>query len=102
LDATFKREVEFFYTTPDPEQALFADEIVQAACRHPSLKLHLVASQRQGRLTPEQVAATVAAPYEDVWVYMCGPLEMMGTFERQLRKLGFPRRHIVWERFEIR
>jgi len=33
---------------------------------------------------------------------MCGPLEMMRTFEKQLHRLGFPRRHIVWERFEIR
>jgi ferredoxin-NADP reductase len=95
LDATFDREVEFFYTAPDPEQALFADDIVEAALRHPSLNLHLVASQRQGRLTPEQVAAAVAAPHKDVWVYMCGPLEMMRTFEKQLHRLGFPRRHIV-------
>jgi predicted ferric reductase len=102
LDATFDREVDFFYTAPDPEQALFTEEIVQAALGHPSLNLHLVASRRQGRLTPEQVAATVTAPHEDVWVYMCGPLEMMRTFAKQLTKLGFPRRHIVWERFEIR
>jgi predicted ferric reductase len=81
---------------------VFADDIAHAALGYPSLHLHLIASQRRGRLTPEQVAATVAAPHEDVWVYMCGPLEMMRTFDKQLHKRGFPRRHIVWERFEIR
>jgi predicted ferric reductase len=102
LDATFDREVEFFYITPDPERALFADEIVAAALDHPCLRLHLIASRTEGRLTPEQIAASVAAPHEEVWVYMCGPLEMMRSFERQLRMLGFSRPHIIWERFEIR
>jgi len=102
LDASFDREVEFFYTAPDPRRALFTEEIVAAALNHPSLRLHLIGSRTEGRLTPEQIAASVTAPREDVWVYMCGPLEMMRSFERQLRTLGFPRRHIIWERFEVR
>jgi hypothetical protein len=44
----------------------------------------------QARLTPEQVAAANAAPHDGVWVGMCGPLEMMRTFDKQLHKLRFP------------
>jgi predicted ferric reductase len=102
LDTTFDREVEFFYTVADHETDTFAGELLEAARGHPSLNLHLVASRREGRLTPDQVLAAVAAPHDDVWVYMCGPLQMMRTFEQQFRQHGFPRRHIVWERFEIR
>jgi predicted ferric reductase len=66
------------------------------------VNLHLISSQLQGRLTPHQVADAVAAPHDDVSVYMCGPLEMMRTFAKELIKLGFTRRNINWERFEIR
>jgi predicted ferric reductase len=102
LDATFDREVDFFYTVADPETDPFAGDLVGATLAHSTVHLHLIASRREGRLTPDQVLAATAAPYDDVWVYMCGPLHMMRTFEKQLRQHGFPRRHIIWERFEIR
>jgi predicted ferric reductase len=102
LDSSFDREVQFFYTAPDIERALFADEITSAARNYPSLQLRLVASEREGRLSPEQVAAVVPEPHGPVWVYMCGPLDMMRTFEKDLRRLGFAKRRIVWERFEVR
>jgi ferredoxin-NADP reductase len=62
----------------------------------------MIASRRDGRLTPEQVAAAVPEPHGPVWVYMCGPLAMMRTFEEDLRSLGFAKRRIIWERFEVR
>jgi predicted ferric reductase len=102
LDAAFDREVEFFYTAPESETALFAAEATAAAHRHPSLRLHLISSRQEGRLTPQQVASAVADPHNQVWVYMCGPLAMMRTFEKELRRLGFARRRIIWERFEVR
>jgi predicted ferric reductase len=102
LDSSGDREVDFFYTFPEAERALFLENISTAAQRHPSLHLHLVVTGRDGRLTPEQVAEALPGRHDDVWVYMCGPLAMMRSFEKRLQQLGFPKRHIIWERFEVR
>ena len=102
LDVTGEREVDFFYTFPEAERALFLGDVSTAAQQNPSLHLHLIASSRDGRLTPEQVADAIPVPRDDVFVYMCGPLTMMRTFEKRLQQLGFQKRHIIWERFEVR
>jgi ferredoxin-NADP reductase len=53
-------------------------------------------------LTPAKVAKEVQAPLDEVWIYMCGPAQMMRSFERRFGQLGVPRSRIFWEHFELR
>lgn len=100
LNGSFDYEVDFYYSVADEAAALFADEITAAAARQPSLKLHLIRTDRDPPLTPEQVWS--ANPIARCSVYMCGPPAMMRTFEKELRAQGAAWNHIRWEQFGLR
>jgi predicted ferric reductase len=92
--------VEFFYTFDG--DAPFADELRAIAAREPSLRLHLVDTSVDGRLTPEQVLACAGADPRRASVFMCGPGPMLRTFQRSLRQAGIPARQIHREHFDWR
>jgi ferredoxin-NADP reductase len=79
---------------------LFVDEITTAAARYPSLTLHLIRTARDPPLTSEQIWS--AHPIALRSVYMCGPPEMMRTFQKELRAHGVAPAHIRWEQFGLR
>ena len=58
--------------------------------------------RNEGHLTPAKVAKVVQTPLDEVWIYMGGPAQMMGSFERRFGQLGVPRSRIFWEHFELR
>ncbi len=101
IDGRFDRQVDFFYSVAHAEDAVDLDEIRGVADRHPSLRVHLVCADADGKLTPDAVmhhAPRGASP----WVYMCGPPPMMQSFSAGLRKLGVPASRIRWEQFDVR
>lgn len=98
----FDRDVDFYYVVASRRDAIFLDEIHAAAARHPSLRVHLIASDRDGRLTARLVAQAAGASLGRRSVYMCGPAAMMRSFERSFRGLGVPAGRIRWEQFGIR
>lgn len=102
LDGSFDRDVDFFYAVPNEHDAPFVKEIQEAAKQQSSFRLHLVLSEREGHLTPEKVAKMAQVPLDEVWIYMCGPAQMMRSFERRFRQLGIRRSRIFWEHFELR
>ena len=101
IDGRFDRRVDFFYSVAHAEDAVDLDEIRGIADRHPSLRVHLVNADSEGRLTPEAVMHD-AAPAPSPWVYMCGPPGMMKAFSAGFRKLGVPVSRIRWEQFDVR
>ena len=102
VNKTFDREVDFFYAVPNELEVPFLKEIQEVAKQQPSLRLHLVLSEREGHLTPKEVAKVAQVPLDEAWVYMCGPAQMMRSFERRFRQLGVPWSRIFWEHFELR
>ena len=52
IDGRLDRQVDFFYSVAHAEDAVDLDEIRGAADRHPSLRVHLVCADTDGRLTP--------------------------------------------------
>ena len=100
LDGSFPYDVDLYYTVANEAGALYVDEIRAAAATYPSLRLHLSESDRDGRLTPEQLWAD--RPVTQTSVYMCGPSAMMRAFEAKLRDHGVSRDHIRWEQFGLR
>jgi predicted ferric reductase len=100
LDGALPRRVDFFYSADGP--APFAEEIAQIAAGQPSLHAHLIDTGVEGRLTVERVLATTDGHVDDLSVFMCGPREMLRTFQTGLRATGVPSRRIHREYFDWR
>jgi predicted ferric reductase len=101
MDGSFDRDVEFYYAVSHAADAVYLDEIEAAGLRHPSLRIHVVASDTDGQLSVEQVAAAMP-PAINAWVYMCGPPAMMKAFATGLQGLGVSPDRIRWEQFSVR
>jgi predicted ferric reductase len=100
LDDAFDRDVDFYYSVVQETDALYVDEIAAAAARHPTLRPHLVVTQRDGLLTADRTVDGDAP--SDLWIYLCGPPTMTDALARGYRGLGIPPTHIRWEAFDIR
>ncbi|WP_308637201.1 ferredoxin reductase family protein [Paenibacillus silvisoli] len=95
--------IDFIYTVRSKEDALFADELLEAAGRHDQLKVHIHYSAEEGRLTADRVAALMGGGMQaGVSVYMCGPTQMLAQFRRDFRRMGVPTSRIHYEQFRFR
>jgi predicted ferric reductase len=93
--------VDLFYSS-DGEPP-FGDEVRAAAGRDPALRVHLVDTRQQGRLTVEQVLAAVdPADRAALSVFMCGPEPMLRAFTAGFREAGLRKRRIHREHFDWR
>ncbi|MEZ5100736.1 MAG: hypothetical protein R3C15_13240 [Thermoleophilia bacterium] len=93
-------EVDLFYTNAG--EAPFAAEVREIAAAHHGLRAHVVDTERRGRLTAEEVLATVDAAPERLSVFLCGPEPMVRTFQAAFRRAGVPRTAIHREYFDWR
>jgi predicted ferric reductase len=78
------------------------DEIIETAAHHPSLRVHLIGSVSEGRLSSEHVLQQLDGDVTDVSLYMCGPEPMLRGFALDLRRAGVRRTRIHREYFEWR
>jgi predicted ferric reductase len=100
LDGDLPDRVDFFYSADG--EAPFAEEIRAIAARHESLHVHLIDTAADGRLTPERVLAAADGNRGGLSVFMCGPREMLRSFQASLRAAGVPARRIHRETFDWR
>ncbi len=100
LDGRLPHRVDFFYSAAG--EAPFAAEIRAIADRHESLHAHLIDTAVQGRLTAERVLAVADGDRSRLSVFMCGPREMLRSFQTQLRLGGVPAKRIHREYFDWR
>ena len=100
LDGTFDRDVDLYYSVGHRADAVYVDEIAAAAVAHPSLRVHVVDTSRDGQL--DAPALLNGAASSRPWVYMCGPPAMTRSLARGFRKLGVPRGQICFEEFAVR
>lgn len=96
------KDVDFYYTVRHREEALFLDEVEAAAKRHPRLKAHVRFSAVDGSLTVDEIIRNAGGGITGYHVYMCGPLQMIQTFERKFREAGIPAGNIHFEEFNFR
>ena len=94
------REIDLFYTTRIPEEALFLDEI-EKADNHAGFCAHMLYSVTNGRLTVEKIIAS-SGPLAGKDIYLCGPINMVETFQRALAVQGVPPDKIHFEEFNFR
>jgi predicted ferric reductase len=100
LDGQLPHRVDFFYSSAG--DAPFGAEIREIAHRHESLHAHLIDTVADGRLTAEQVLAVADGDRNRLSVFMCGPREMLRSFQAQLRLAGVPAKRIHREYFDWR
>jgi predicted ferric reductase len=100
LDGSFDRDVDFYYSLAHDTDAIYLDEVEAAATRHPTLRAHVVYSDKDGMLTPAKAMGSHTG--KDVWVYMCGPQPMMDAFSKGFGRLGVPPSRVRYEEFAIR
>lgn len=94
------REIDFFYTTAVPEEALFMDEIEKAQ-KHKGFQAHISHSARDGRLSVDKlIAASGDVAGKDI--YMCGPAAMVEAFRQAFIGKGVPAGKIHYEEFNFR
>lgn len=77
-----------YYVNTDKDLA-FADDMVQLAVKHPSLKLHyvLASSGEAGRFSQKQLA-DVCPDYAERNTYLCGPQGLMGAVTKVWAEQG--------------
>lgn len=94
------REIDFFYTTTVPEEALFLDEIEQAR-RYAGFRAHVIHSLLHGRLSLERVVA-LSGEVKGKDVFLCGPSAMVEVFRLGLLQRGLQPKNIHYEEFNFR
>lgn len=93
-------EVDLFYTSAgDPVP--YADEMQAIAARHPEVRVHIVRSTVEGRLTSAMILERVSAPPKDLSVFLCGPERLVEAMSDGLRAGGvrpgrFHREYFDW------
>jgi predicted ferric reductase len=94
------REINFFYTTTVPEEALFMDEIEKAK-KHKGFLAHVSHSARDGRLSADKIIAA-SGDLAGKDIYMCGPAPMVEAFRLAFIAKGVPAGKIHYEEFNFR
>ena len=93
-------EIDFFYTTTVPEEALFLDEIENAR-KHSGFRAHISHSVRDGRLSADKIVkASGNLPGRDI--YMCGHAPMVEAFRLAFISKGVKPGNIHYEEFSFR
>lgn len=100
IEDDLPHDVDFFYSNDGP--APFNEEIAAIAKDNIALRFHPVDTSVDGRLTPDQVLATLGDERRDVSVFLCGPAPMLRDFQIKLRSNGIASRRIHREYFDWR
>ena len=102
LETGLAYDVDFHYTVRHREEAIFVDEIKEAAKKNPRLKAHIRFSSTDGSLTVEDIVKNARGDIREHYVYMCGPLPMVQSFEKKFQDAGVPSGNIHYEEFNFR
>ena len=101
FDGPGTREIDFFYTLAVPAEALFLDEIEDAAKRNPAFHPHIHYTSQDGRLSVKKIGQAGGA-VKDKDIYMCGPIGMVLAFRQAFIEDGVRPANIHYEEFNFR
>ncbi len=99
---TSKRKTSLFYCTRYKDDARFNSELTDISKKNKNLFYHNQCSREKdgGHLTIEQILAR-ADDVKNTIIYLCGPSKMMGEISKNLIDVGFDKKNIVLEDFEM-
>lgn len=96
------RDVDFYYTVRHREEAVFVEELEEAATKHPRMKMRIRFSSADGSLTVDEIIQNAGGNIQGHHIYMCGPLGMVQAFAQKFREAGAPAANIHFEEFNFR
>lgn len=102
MDGKLAHDVHFYYTVRHPTEALFIEEIQDAAEKNSRFKPHIRYSSMEGSLTIDEITSHLNGDVRDYHVYLCGPLPMIQAFAKSFLALGVPKKNIHYEEFNFR
>jgi predicted ferric reductase len=102
MDGNLSHTIDLYYTVRHRDEALFLDEIEEAAKKNPGLNVHICFSASDGSLTVDELLENAGGDLHDHDIYMCGPLPMLQAFSRQFKELAVPTRQVHFEEFNFR
>jgi len=94
-------EVDLFYSSAE-NPVPYADEINAIAARHPEVRVHIIRSAVDGRLSAATVLERVAARPQDLSVFLCGPEMLVAATVDGLQAAGVPSARFHREYFDWR
>ena len=89
------KQIHFYYSFRGEENAVYLDLLRDYAQKKSYFELHLVDSTKDGYLNFEQKEVP-----EHVSVYMCGPLSMMNSLAKQIKKQN-PKNRAYLRRIQV-
>jgi predicted ferric reductase len=95
-------DVDFYYTVRHREEAIFVEEIQEAAKKYPRLKAYIRFSSTDGSLSVDEIAKNAGGNISQHHIYMCGPLPMVQAFETKFIEMKVPSDNIHYEEFNFR
>lgn len=102
MNSNLNHDVDFYYTVRHREEAIFVDEIEDAAKKNPRLKTHIRFSSTDGSLTVEDILKNAGGNIREHDIYMCGPSPMVQAFEKKFLGAGVATGNIHYEEFNFR
>ena len=102
MNGKLNHDVDFYYTVRHREEAIFVEEIEEAAKKNPRLKAHIRFSSTDGSLTVEDIVKNAGGNIREHHMYMCGPLPMVQAFEKKFLEVGVIADNIHYEEFNFR
>jgi predicted ferric reductase len=94
-------EIDFYYCMRVPEDALFLEEVEQAAARHRNFRAHVSYSNKDGHLSVDQIVRSSGKPTGKE-IYLCGPIAMIQALQKGFAKVGTPASRLHFEEFNFR
>ncbi len=92
-------DVVLLHSAPEPDQCLLRTELTGLASRSPWLRLHLIHTRTDGRLTPERIVA-LCPDWRRREAWVCGPAGLLDAAQRQWGAAGL-RERLRIERFRL-
>jgi predicted ferric reductase len=104
MPASRKGEIVFVYRVVGHEDAIFVDELRELVRSH-GLTLHIIPGAEIGDDNTDLLSIPALRKnvpgIESRDCFICGPPAFIDAIKRRLHRLGVPRRHIHYERFEL-
>lgn len=102
LTETDTQDIALIWVVGTPAEAFAADRLSAIAARHPGLTVQIVASQTDGRLTAQRLAALVPFAIPQAELFFCGPSGLRDSIVAGLKAINQPPRRVHSEAFEFR
>jgi predicted ferric reductase len=100
-DHPSKRKTYIFYCVKNAKRAPFHEEIISLSKRSPTIKYIPWYADISGFMQVEDLKNKLGESLLDKLYFLCGPLEMMETFTKQLNKNGVKNKQIIFEDFNL-